>query len=217
MPFIESKYQENGFVLLIYKAAKPDPNMACPHCGRKIHHLATIYDEWSEAHASFTYYHYCKRDQIIIQRVARTDEVRHIRTTIFEQPPYELLVELLATARQQNGRNVTELTLNRQWWSPRRYPLHLGSALVVENEAVSDPITTLGEENAVEIPILPYEPPATPPRNPFTSRQASSTEAALPPNEFSPSIDAQSSIPEESTSAPVSSGTEDDEASPTRP
>lgn len=179
MPLIDSKYQENGFLLLLYKDRLPDPNMTCPECGRKTYHLATIYDEWSEAHASFTYYHYCKREEIIIQRVARTDDVRDIRTTTFAQPAYELLVELLATARQQNGRNVTELTINRHWWAPRRYPLHLGSELVIENESVADPIASLGDEHPIEIPIARYEPPATPPRNPFTSRQSSSLESSL--------------------------------------
>ncbi|PJF43723.1 MAG: hypothetical protein CUN55_07620 [Phototrophicales bacterium] len=175
MPLIDNKYQENGFLLLTYKNRQPDPNVLCPECGRKTHHVATIYDEWSEAHSSFIYYHYCKREQIIIQRIARTDNLEQRHITTFKQPPAELLVELLATARQQNGRNVTTLTINRHWWAPKRYPLHLGIALEVDDEEVVDPVSALGEENINEIPITPYEPPASTPRNPFTSRPIASS------------------------------------------
>lgn len=170
MPVIEARYQENGFLLALYRERGNDPNASCPECGRKLFHVATIYDEWSEGLASFTYYHYCKAEQLIVQRIIRTNDAPQPRTTTFHQPPYELLIELLATARQQNGRNVTELTLNRHWWTPRKYPLHLGTQLEVEENASARESAFLGDDSPAEMPISSYEPPATPPRNPFTSR-----------------------------------------------
>lgn len=172
MSEIESRYQENGFQLIVYRERKPDEQIRCPECKRLMFHVATVYDEWTESTVSITHYYHCKREPLMVQYTLRTDEPHQRHTTVFLQPPHELQVELLATARQQNGRNVTQLTLNRYWWAPRRYPLDLGDPIKAGAESQLESTMRLHfAEDDPELPIPRYEPRNKDRPNPFTSRK----------------------------------------------
>lgn len=171
MSSIEARYQENGFQLVVYRERKAEADVHCPECQRPMHHVATIYDEWTESTSSIIHYYFCKREDLIVQHTLRTDTPHQKHTTIFEQPPHEVLVELLATARQQNGRNVTQLTINRRWWAPGRYPLGLGNQLAEEGDAPALGTMHIGLDEADDaLPIPRYEPRSGHRPNPFTSR-----------------------------------------------
>ncbi len=167
-------YQENGFQLVIYRDRRPDPYTTCEACQRPLFHVSTILDQWAEGQLSRVHYHHCKHCNTILQQTIREGPSGTTnRRAVFEQPPHELLVEIVATARQQNGRGVTLLTVNRRWWAPHRYPLTLGS-MVEETEITDD----LEDEAPVDDPLIPmlrYQPPSSKPRNPFTSRGRAET------------------------------------------
>lgn len=185
MPAIEARYQENGFELIVYRERRPDAQVSCPECGRPVYHVVTVLDAWTESVSSIVHYHYCRHDDVMVQRMIRTDEPGQ-RTTIFEQPPHELLVELLATARQQNGRNVTQMTINRRWWAPGRYPLSVGAELD-GNAAEIDVSAGLDPDNDdVVLPIPRYEPVQPKRANPFTSRKTGNEVPDEPVEEVSP-------------------------------
>lgn len=166
---MKEHYQENGFQLAVYRDRRTDPYTLCEVCQRPVFHVATIVDEWAEGQRARVHYHYCKRCNTIIQQTIREGPAGTTnRRTVFEQPPHELLVEILATARQQNGRGVTTLTINRRWWAPHRYPLAVGAALEVG--AIDDPDADTTPVDDPLIPTLRYQPPSAATRNPFTSR-----------------------------------------------
>jgi len=205
MSSIEARYQENGFQLVVYRERRAEDQVHCPECQRPLHHVATLYDEWAESASSIIHYYHCKRDNFIVQHTIRTGPSQQKHTTIFEQPPHEVLVELLATARQQNGRNVTQLTINRRWWSPGRYPLGLGEQLAEAD--VSNELATMHlgfDDSADELPIPRYEPRDGQRPNPFTSRQTTSEHSA---NTQSPSA---ASVPTSDATEPGSDTDSDD-------
>ena len=179
MDYNETRYQENGFELSVYKNRKADPYTLCQNCERPLHHVASILDEWAESQSSLIHYHYCKHCNTITQKTIQYGVDKPMdRTNVFEQPPHELLVELLAISRQQNGRGVSLMMINKQWWSPKQYPLFVGHELGSDAPRVR-PIPISGQEDSPYLddeatpnvlPMPRYNPPAESKRNPFTSR-----------------------------------------------
>ncbi|NDJ87328.1 MAG: hypothetical protein GYB66_15725 [Chloroflexi bacterium] len=201
----EARYQENGFQVAIYHNRKPDPYVRCETTDQPMHHVASIFDEWAEGQSLLIHYHYCKSTGQITQQIIReSPEGRSTQKTTFEQPPHELLVELLATARQQNGRTVTLMTINRRWWAPNRYPLFVGEQIEAGESAASLAEKIMGDEPSLDMMPMPrYSPPVSRDWNPFTSRRVSTqpatsnSEGKTPPDE-----------------APSAAATENTEASP---
>lgn len=175
----EARYQENGFQLAIYQNRRADPYTRCETCDRPLHHIAAILDEWGENHSSLVQYFYCSHCDMIHQQTTReAPDGSTTRRHSFQQPPGELLVEILAVARQQNGRGVTLMTINRRWWTPHRYPLFLGSEVDAESEQPL-PTKRLEDEQAPGmIPLPRYTPLQKDSRNPFVSRRKSTEEGA---------------------------------------
>lgn len=160
-------------------------------------HVASILDQWTEDHAAVIHFHHCKHCNTITQQNIREGkDGTNSRRTTFQQPPHELVVELLATARQQNGRNVTLMTINRRWWSPYRYPLHIGEPLPSDTPTLLSGMPGEHETERLEdgqapasIPMQRYTPLSRDARSPFTSRRRSPLEsvkeeiAETPPTE----------------------------------
>jgi hypothetical protein len=179
----EEVYQDNGFELVVYRQRQPDAYTPCPVCERPQHHLATVYDEWEQGRSATAYYYYCKRCQQI-NRISRRDRLHDTTTEVAElyQAPYELLVELLAGARSQAGRGVTVLTINEQWWTPRRYPLAKGEVMQTGPAHVRPAHSSgvpgdhrLVDEGAPRVTPMPRYSPPSAPQNPFTSRPLKSS------------------------------------------
>lgn len=198
MDYNETRYQENGFELSIYKNRKADPYTLCQQCERSLHHVASILDEWAESQSSLIHYHYCKQCDSITQKTIQYGvDKPMVRTTVFEQPPHELLVELLAISRQQNGRGVTLMMINKQWWSPKQYPLFAGHELGPDAPRVRR-IPISGQEDSpylddeatpTVLPMPRYTPAPESKRNPFTSRGHSVSDEEIENPDNEPSTD----------------------------
>lgn len=190
----EARYQENGFQLATYQNRRPDPYTRCETCDRPMHHIAAILDEWGENHSSLIQYYFCANCDMIHQQTTReAPDGSTTRRHSFQQPPAELLVEILAVARQQNGRGVTLMTINRRWWAPHRYPLFLGSELESDTDESAVPSNRLEDDQAPGmIPLPRYTPVQKDSRNPFISRRKSTDEASdsddTPDNENSETL-----------------------------
>jgi hypothetical protein len=177
----EQRYQDNGFELVIYRQRQADPYRTCKKCGRKLFHVASVFDEWGEAQSATTLYHYCKSCKTLEQYITREQPTgTTTQQNVFNRPPYALLVELLATARHQNGRNVTVLTINRQWWSVWRYRLAMGELLGPDAPRVrplgipGKSTNTLVDEAALSAAPMPRYAPPQSDQNPFKSRRVKS-------------------------------------------
>ncbi len=175
---LEERYQENGFELVIYRQRQPDPYRACQKCGRKLFHVASIFDEWGEAQSATTLYHYCKHCKTIEQHVTRQQPSGStVQQTVTSRAPYTLLVELLATARHQTGRNVSVLTINRHWWSAWRYRLVMGTLLGPDAPRVrplgipGKSSNTLVDQETLSVTPIPRYNPQQVDHNPFKSRR----------------------------------------------
>ncbi|MBI5928887.1 MAG: hypothetical protein HY862_06240 [Chloroflexi bacterium] len=175
---LEEHYQENGFELVIYRQRQPDSYRTCQQCGRHLFHVASVFDEWGEAQSATTLYHYCKHCKTIEQHVTRQQPSgANVQQNVFSRAPYSLLVELLATARHQNGRGVTVLTINRHWWSAWRYRLVMGTLLGPDTPRVR-PLSipgkssnTLVDQETRSITPIPRYNPQQVEHNPFKSRR----------------------------------------------
>jgi L-rhamnose mutarotase len=180
----QMRYQENGFQLVVYKDRRSNPYTTCDTCGRAMFQVASILDQWAENFTALTHYHYCKHCDSITQQIIREAKEGTIsRRSVFQQPPHELLVELLATARQQNGRNVTVITVNRRWWAPHRYPLYIGEPMSADSDLPL--VGVSGKRDDLEdadlpatLPLLRYAPPQKDLRQPFISRRRTPTEVS---------------------------------------
>ncbi len=198
----EQRYQENGFELVVFRSRRPDPYTLCDTCRKPQHHLATMMDEWAEGHSSTLRYHYCKDCDTITQQTIREDHTgTTTRSTMFHQPPHELLVEILAMARSQNGRSVSVMTINRRWWKPFRYPLVLGE-MIDEDAPVDDETESVDSGPSPKaLPLPRYSPPQSGARNPFTSRRHSQEipADAMPADVATPIAETSAMIPETDT------------------
>lgn len=206
----EARYQENGFQLAVYRNRRADPYTTCDACGRAMFHVASILDQWAENYAALIHFYYCKHCASITQETVREGrDGSTSRRAVFQQAPHELIVEILATARQQNGRNVTLMTINRRWWSPYRYPLIVGERLTEEAlQALADipEIERLKDAQApAAIPMQRYTPLQKDSRNPFTSRrrtaQEISDEEALD-EELDNAVSTQAAVEDEAVQLP---------------
>lgn len=175
---LEERYQENGFELVVYRQRQPDPYRTCQKCGRKLFHVASVFDEWGEAQSTTTLYHYCKHCKTMEQHVTRQQPSgSSVQQTVISRPPFALLVELLATARHQTGRNVTVLTINRHWWSAWRYRLVMGTLLGPDAPRVrplgipGKSSNTLVDQEVLSVTPIPRYSPQQVDHNPFKSRR----------------------------------------------
>jgi hypothetical protein len=202
----EQRYQDNGFELVIYRQRQSDPYRTCKKCRRQLFHLASVFDEWGEAQSSTTLYHYCKSCKTIEQHITREQPTgASTQQNVFSRPPYVLLVELVATARHQNGRNVTVLTINRQWWSAWRYRLAMGKLLGPDAPRVrplgipGKSTNTLVDEAALSAAPMPRYAPPHSEQNPFKSRRVKpigeeSTVGAVESENSTPEVNTPSEI-----------------------
>lgn len=184
--FQEDVYQDNGFELVVYKNRQPDPFRTCPDCGRHMFHVASVYDEFQEAHSSLVEHFYCKRCKHIVQETTRQrPDGKTSSRQLFDLPPYEMLVQLLANARHIQGRGITRLTINRRWWSAWRYPLAMGNKIATRMPRVRPMVpddaegANLQDSQALHTAPLPrYQPREAKRSNPFTSRRVKQDDVA---------------------------------------
>lgn len=175
---LEQRYQESGFELVVYRQRQPDPYRTCKKCGRNLFHIATTFDEWGEAQSTSALYHFCKHCKTVEQLITRQQPSgTSVQQLVVNRAPYMLLVELLATARHQNGRNITVLTINRHWWSAWRYRLVMGALLGPDAPRVrplgipGKSSNILVDQEALSVTPIPRYNPHQVEHNPFKSRR----------------------------------------------